>query len=247
MYTDIFQQLGLSKNESRIYESLISDGELSVGQISQKSRVHRRNVYDSINRLLEKGLVFEILQGQENRYQAVGPNKLMEFIEEKQTLLSRVMPSLEKLYRDVPRQQRVFIYRGIEGWKNYMRDIIRVGEDFYCIGGKGAWLDERLTNFFPRFLHEIENKKITFHYLFDHEVKESGLEIVQYVGKKHKFLPQGYSTSACIDIFGPHVNILSDLEVGAIGPNFSLTVIVDPQIADAYRTWFRFIWDFCKE
>ncbi len=247
MFHEIFQQLGLSKNEARIYETLVTEGELSAGQISVKSRVHRRNVYDSIHRLVEKGLVFEILQGTENHYQAVDPNKLMEFIEEKQQLLAGVMPTLQQLYRGVPRQQQVIIYRGIEGWKNYMRDIIRIGADFYCIAGKGAWMDPRLKSFFPRFVKEAARHKIKYYYLFDHEVKDSGLDIVRYIGENYRFLPVGYSTSTCIDIFGPHVNILSDLHLGKIGENFTLTVIVDQQIADAFRTWFKLLWDRCTE
>ncbi len=246
MYIEIFQQLGLSKNEAKIFEELVSEGELSVGEISKKSQIHRRNIYDSLNRLIEKGLVFEILERRENRYQAVSPVKLMEYIEEKRELLSGVLPELEKLYREVPRKQKVCIYRGIEGWKNYMRDIVRVGEDFYCIGGKGAWMDERLHTFFPGFIRDAKRKKINYYYLFDSEVEKANLEIVRYIGHNYRFLPAGYSTQACIDVFGSHVNILSDLYVGRIGPNFSLTVIIDEQIAAAYRTWFRFIWDFCK-
>ena len=67
-YTDLFIQLGLAKNEARIYETLLAEGESSVGEIAKKSQVHRRNVYDSLNRLVEKGLVFEIIQSKENRY-----------------------------------------------------------------------------------------------------------------------------------------------------------------------------------
>lgn len=247
MYVEIFQQLGLSKNEARIYEVLIGEGELTVGQISQKAQIHRRNVYDSLDRLVEKGLAFSIIAETENRYQAVGPKKLMEFLEEKQALLSRVMPQLEALFQQVPRQEQVIIYRGIEGWKNYMRDILRIGEDFYCIGGKGAWMDPKLHNFLPRFFADAIKNKIRFNYLFDHEVKESGLEITQYIGPHYRFLPPGYSTRACLDVFGSHVNVLSDIHLGRIGEEFSLTVIISEQLADACRTWFRLMWDMAAE
>ena len=102
MFAAVFQELGLSKNESRIYETLLREGELPVGQIAVRSRIHRRNVYDSIQRLLEKGLVFEILQKSENKYQAVDPNKLRELIQAKEQQLSLVMPQLESLYQSTP-------------------------------------------------------------------------------------------------------------------------------------------------
>ena len=246
MFNHIFQQLGLTKNESKIYEALLREGELSVGQISKNSQVHRRNVYDSINRLVEKGLVFEIIQSKENRYQAVEPNKLMELVQERQQILANIMPELETLYHRVPHKQEVYIYRGIEGWRNYMRDILRVGEDFYCLGATGAWMDERLSHFFPRFVKEASKKKITYYHLFDHEVH--GHPITEVVGKNFKFLPKGYSTPNSIDIFGPHVNILSNIQVGGVHEtDFSMTVIVSEQIANAFRTWFRLLYDLCPK
>ena len=247
MYTEIFQQLGLSKNGARIYETLLREGELSVGQISVKSGVHRRNVYDAIQRLLEQGLVFEILERKENRYQAVDPNKLRELIQEKERSLVSVLPDLQKLYEENPREQAVYIYRGIEGWKNYMRDIIRVGEDFYCIGGKGAWMEERIMNFFPQFINDAKRKKIKYFHLFDYEVKESGHDIIKHVGKNFKFLPKEYSTTASIDIFGDRVNMTSSVGLGTVDKDTVFNVIVNREVADACRAWFRFMWEFCPE
>lgn len=247
MFTPIFEELGLSKNESKIYQTLLREGELPVGQLAVKSKVHRRNVYDSLQRLLEKGLVYEILQRSENKYQALEPNKLRELIQEKEQRLAAVMPQLESLYRSTPRNEAVFLYRGIEGWKNYLRDILRVGEDFYCIGAKGGWMDERVMNMFPQFLKEAARKKIGYYHLFDHEVKESQHDIVKYVGKNYKFFPKGFSAPASVDIFGDHVNIITDIHLGGVEEDMSFTVIVNQRAADAFRIWFRFMWDFCPE
>lgn len=245
MYSEIFQQLGLAQNEAKIYETLLREGESAVGNISTKSKVHRRNVYDSLNRLIEKGLVFEILQKNENRYQAVDPRKLMEMIKEKENSLSKIMPNLEKLYKGSPHKEEVYIYRGAEGWKNYMSDMIRIGEDAYFIGAKGAWLDHRVRNFFPQFVKETKKKNMKFYHLFDHEVKTQCPQILPFVGNNYKFLPKGYSAPAAIDIFGDHVNILSGIQIGGFVEEFSFTVIVNQQVADAFRIWFKFMWDFC--
>jgi len=59
-YEEMLRDLGLSLNESKIYEALLSIGESSVQQISLKSHVHRRNVYDSLNKLMDKGLASEV-------------------------------------------------------------------------------------------------------------------------------------------------------------------------------------------
>jgi len=45
MFEQILQKLGLSPNEAKIYETLLSLGSANVSTIAVKSKVHRRNVY----------------------------------------------------------------------------------------------------------------------------------------------------------------------------------------------------------
>lgn len=248
-YQELFQSLGLAKNEAKIYETLIREGDSPVGKISEKSGVHRRNVYDSLNRLIEKGLVIEIIESKENRYQAVEPRKLSEVLSEKWENFDRELPSLEKLYFNTPTEYRVQTYKGKEGWKQYMRDIIRVGQPFYSIGAQGAWMDERVKSFFPGFADHIKKKKIEMRHLFDYEVLESNHPIIEQVGKIYKFLPKEYSTTSGIDIFGDRVNIIHQQQLGKAGTDNEIifTVIQNQNLADSFRVWFKFMWDMCPE
>ena len=248
-YQELFQSLGLAKNEAKIYETLIREGETSVGVISEKSGVHRRNVYDSLNRLMEKGLVIEMVDAQENQYQAVEPQKLREILSEKFEALDQVLPDLSALYINTPAEYKVHTYKGKEGWKQYMRDIIKVGKPFYSIGAKGAWFDERVKDFFPSFAAQIKSKKIEAHHLFDYEVLESSHPIASQVGSKYKFLPKKYSTASGIDIFGDRVNIMHEQRVGGVGTKNEImfTVIQNQNLADSFRVWFQYMWDMCPE
>ena len=54
MYEELLREMGLSPNEARVYEALLKTGEASVQTIAIKSKVHRRNVYDAISKLMEK-------------------------------------------------------------------------------------------------------------------------------------------------------------------------------------------------
>ncbi|MDD4989066.1 MAG: helix-turn-helix domain-containing protein [Candidatus Pacebacteria bacterium] len=245
-YTDIFSQLDLSKNESKIYETLLIEGESPIGFIATKSNINRRNVYDSMNRLIEKGLVFEILQKNENRYKAVDPRKLMEVLKEKETELQKVMPDLEELYNGKPHEDDVYIYRGVEGWKNYMRDILRIGEDVVIIGGKGAWADKRLENFRKEFFKEVEKKKIDIKVLFDIEIEKINHEILSLVQGERRFLPEGFSSTSTVSIFGNEVVVMSGVKIGQIDENATSTVIVNKAVADTFRVWFKFMWSASK-
>jgi predicted DNA-binding transcriptional regulator len=242
----VLQSIGLSKNESEIYLALLKYGELSVAEIATRSGVNRRNAYDCMSRLLEKGLIFEIVSSRDSRYRAVEPQKLTEILREKQNSLESIMPRLTSLYRATPIDKgSVMIYHGIEGWKNYMRDIVQVAQPFYCIGGKGAWMDERVMNFFPHFLEEAKRRKIQYKHLFDYEVGEKAHPILKQVGRNYKILPKGYSAPSSVDFFGDRVYICSKLYLGGVESDALFTVIVNPVIAESFRTWFNFMWDFC--
>ncbi len=246
-YQELFQSLGLSKNESKIYEILIRYGERGVGFISEKSGVHRRNVYDSLNRLLEKALVTEIIESSENKYQAAEPKKLLEIIREKSDSIEKLLPSLEKIYFSTPTEYKVHTYRGKEGWKQYMKDILRADKPFYSIAAQGAWMDTRVKSFYPGFLEQMKKKKIPMHHLFDYDVKESTHEILNHVGKNFKFLPKKYATNSGIDVFGDRVNIMHQQYLGKVGTDEEIifTVIVNQNLADSFRTWFQYMWDMC--
>lgn len=241
-------QFGLSKNEADIYQALLEIGESNVKQISHTAKVNRRNTYDVLNRLMEKGLVFIVLQGKEHYYQAVNPNKLTEFIDDKKNALRQIMPELKKLTRTKPAPQEVMIYRGLEGWKNTIKDVVMVGKDLFTIGAKGAWTDERLHTTFNLLNREVERKNMKIYLLCDHEIQSSNKELLKnFTNCEYAFLPRGYPTSSAIDVFGDRVVIVSYQKIATIDENTLFVVIINQEIANAFRTWFQLMWDLAKK
>ena len=242
-YENILMELGLAKNGARIYETLIREGECGAGKISTKSGVHRRNVYDSLNRLIENGLVFERVTSTEHLYQATDPIKLMDLVKEKEEKVQDILPNLEKLYYATPHEDDVIVYRGVEGWKNYLRDIIRIGEDVYTISANGVWQDKHLEHIVAQTARESKRKKMKMHWLFDNQAKGTNEPyITKGFDVEYRYLPKGYDTQTTIDIFGDHVVIVSDPTPDAPVGERSVVTLINKQTADAFRTWFKLLW-----
>lgn len=246
MNRTILEEIGLSPNEAKIYEALIKKGESSVPKISIAINVHKRNIYDTIPRLLKKGLIYQIANATENRYAAVEPSKLSELIKEKETRLNSILPSLQKQFKKAKTDEAVYVYKGKEGFKNYLRDILKEKKDVYFIGAKGGWFDEDLQTFINDFLEKAKEKNIKYHHIFDHEVKNIAPDLLKGLGKPYKFLPPKYSTTGAIDIFGDHIVTFSGLQLKRITEDVTIIVIVNKELAECYRTWFQFIWDHSK-
>ena len=166
MYEEALMNVGLSLNEARVYEAMLQLGEANVNLISIKSKVHRRNVYDSLNKLVEKGLVAQYVVKGERHFRATNPDRLQTILKEKEDKLTSVLPDMKTKFQTLKQEEQAYIYRGVEGFRNYMQDILDVGEDAYFIGAKGGWFDPRLKSFRARFYRELKKKKIKAYHLF---------------------------------------------------------------------------------
>jgi predicted DNA-binding transcriptional regulator len=239
-----YESLGLSPNEAKIYEALVEKGESSISEIAINAQIHRRNAYDAINRLVDKGLCFLIVSQKENRYNAVDPDKLSQLIAEKQSELNKFLPELKKKFQKREAPQEAYIYRGLEGQKNIFRDMLRVGEDSYFLGAKGGWYEPRIEAARVAFFKEANKKGIKFIQLFEHAVKEQMPNFPKHFEGKlqYRFLPKEYATNSGIHIFGDYVITYTGLPIGRLPDDLVFFVIRSKDLAESYRTWFWYMW-----
>lgn len=246
MYSEIFEELGLTPNEAKIYETLLSTGDIPVSILSVKANIHRRSIYDALTRLNQKGLVSPIFQKGENRYQAVHPDKLTEIIKEKEQKLSLVMPELRKKYNSGQVEEAAYIYKGPEGFKNYVRELMKIKEEGYFLGAKGL-----LYSLSPSLSKELwqtfKKNKVTTYTLYDPLVEKYLPEVIANEDNYRKVLPPEYATTGILDIFGDRVVTFANVEVGRIFDDTTIFVMINRQLAEAYKTWFKLMWNAVPE
>jgi sugar-specific transcriptional regulator TrmB len=235
--------LGLSQNEARIYETLLESGELSVPGISLKTGIHRRNAYDTIERLVKKGLLFPVLASRDNKYNAVDPAKLLEVIKEKERKIQKYLPELESKYRARFAPEEAYIYRGLEGQKNVWRDVLRVAQTSYFIGAKASWFDHRLKEASKEFFAQANKRKIKFIELFDYEARTVLGFPKHFPGKlEYRVLPKEYSTSSVLHVFGDYVVTYTGAKILSLEDNAVFFVLKSAPLEESYRIWFRALW-----
>jgi len=246
MYQELLREIGLSPNEALVYEAMLQLGETSVQKISTKCGVHRRNVYDSLTKLMEKGLVSEVFVKNEKHFTPINPERLLSLLKEKEDKVTQFLPEMQAKYKAVREVEEAYIFKGIEGVKNYLQLILEQKETVYFIGAKAMWLDPRLKHFLPHFQRERKRLGIEFKHIFDYEVKEQQPDILQFVGKPYKFLPKGYSSPTMVDIFGDYVVTFVGVQPGKLHDEPIQFVLKSRCLADGYRTFWKFMWDHCE-
>ena len=239
----ILSKIGLTKNESKIYLALLNLGTAQAGQITEKSGVHRRNVYDAIDRLMEKGLISFVTVNNKKLFSPVNPRRFLELIEEKKFELDNlksdfdnIMPELE-LKAALQQKHDVRFYKGVEGLKSVYEDIIRTGKDY--IGyGPGQYIEAILKHYFKHFVNKRIKSRIRLMLIYDEAsrkaVKVNALSDVRYI-------PDQYSSRAALRIYGDKVALLLLSEEDPLA-----IVIKNKAISDGYRKYFEIMWKAAK-
>ena len=99
---------GLSKNEAKVYLTLLKLGKATAVEITRMSKVHRVNVYDVLERLIEKGLIGTVIQAKKKIYEVASPEHLIYLLKEKEEALDKVMPQLKAEFKEKKEKQQVY-------------------------------------------------------------------------------------------------------------------------------------------
>lgn len=140
----IFERFNFSKTEALVYMDLLANGHLTGYQIAKNIGLSRSSVYNALNTLYRRGVVF-LLPGENNLFRALEPNVLVPRLkreyEEAAKALEEGLSHLE-----MPKQDGRFL--NLEGKENILtkaRELIRDANQDIFIN----------TDFDPRLLAEV--------------------------------------------------------------------------------------------
>ncbi len=117
MENKVLEELGLTKNECKVYLALIDLNKSKITQITRMCGLHAKNVYGALDSLMEKGLVSFILEGQVRVFSAESPMKLREILLERSKNLDFILPQLLESFRGPGEVREVSLLKGKEGLK----------------------------------------------------------------------------------------------------------------------------------
>ena len=138
METEALEGLGLTRNEAIVYITLLDLGKAHIGQITEKTRMHRRTVYDCLERLEDRGLISFIIEGNTRYFIASNPNKLKEILEEKEAKIENILPRLFEIIKSSKVKTEVTVHKGKEGLKNIMGEVIKTRpKELYSLTSSG--------------------------------------------------------------------------------------------------------------
>lgn len=237
------KELGLSDGEISVYTAVLELGISTLNKIQEKTGIERRNIYDILNKLIEKGLVSYTIEKGKRTYQCTHPNKILEEIERKEEALKELedqIPQITDLFEGVKPEIRAEVYRGNEAMKSLMNESLNYKEQ-YWIGGNSGVEKIDLDIWFKHWLKRRAERKIMLYDLVDHGTYLEGLEphkIKEHKKMYYKYcqLPKDLSSPMIIFIFGNKVaQILWSKQSFAF-------VLESKAIKDSFMKYFDYFW-----
>ncbi len=226
---NILIKLGFSMGESKIYLALLKTGTSSVNEIKDIVKLHRPNIYDYLEKLINKGLVNFIIQNNVKKFTAVDPEKLVQYIEEKESLIKDFLPEFKKIQNKSDEKIKVEVYKGKEGIKTLFNDLIKVGENYAALGVDESIWEKNFSILIKQ--HFRKEKKIGI----KARILTSKNADTVYQHGNYRYIDEKYFSPTSTIIYG-------DRTCTVIWEPLTIIIITNKHNAETQKKYFEILW-----
>ena len=247
MELKVLEKIGLTKNESIVYQTLLRLGTSKTGEILKKSELNSGKIYEILESLKVKGLLSESLINNIKYFTAAPPSQILEYIKDKkediekeEVMIKSALPELEKLRNLTSKETKSVTYTGLRGIKTAADEALESmnpKEDILAMGVTES-KDEPFNKFWEGWQTQRINKNISQKMIFS--------EKSQYYKKftKSKYTQARVLTGitpVTVDIFGEDKTLILNY-----GESPSCILIYDKNTAQSFRQFFKQLWKLAK-
>ena len=247
MQLENLKELNLSNGQIKVYSAILDLGISTINKIQEKTAIERRNIYDIINKLIERGLVSYTIEKGKRTYQCTHPNKILEEVKRKQQALKDIedkIPQIKDLFNLSKPEIRAEVYRGNEAIKSLINEVLDYKESYWLGGNSFQDYKAVPKNLFVWFNHWMDKRSKKKHWMYDlvsYGTWLDGLEPDKK--KKHKEMYYKYC-SLPKDIYSPMVIIIFGDKVAQIlWAKQPFAFIMDSKkIKESFMKYFNHFW-----
>ena len=242
----LLEEAGLAGNEAKVYLALLELGSALAGEITKKSGVNRTNVYDALDKLTEKGLATYVIQANRKYFEAVSPERIIKYLEEKEKdiqrkkeLINSNLAELELKRKLGKEPQEATIYKGKKGLKSIAEDVLKTKKDLLVFGAEGKFVDI-FTHYAQQWHMRRGKLKIPVKIIYNEKIRNKKSKS-KFPILEMKFNSNIYETPATTWVYGDKVAIIvwSDQPVA--------TLIRSKEVSNSYKQFFNILWNDSKE
>ncbi len=232
---EYLEDLGLSKHEISLYKVLLKLGPSQAGVLSTKTGIHRRNVYDALERLVNKGFVGYMKENNVKIYSLSNPELILEKLELKRKNFEEILPTIMESFNLKNEKSETLFFRGKEGLKLVFEDQIRVGEEI-LVNATSVNVSDFLKYYFPKFERERREKGIHMRMIFDKKFENESNDLNKVPLCSYKFIKDFNTSPMSSYVYGDNVAIV------VWGEKPLAILIRQKEVAQGFRESFEILW-----
>jgi len=163
MEEEIFRELGFTERETKVYIALLELGETTVGPIATKTKLQHSKVYETLDKLIEKGLVSYIVISKTKHFKASDPKEILNLLEDRKRRFNEVLEDLEKKQKYSNSKQIAVVHEGFKAFKalfDRIVDELKEKDFYWAFAFKNEYYTENASLFLRNFHQKLEDKKI---------------------------------------------------------------------------------------
>ena len=236
------QKLGLTRNESNVYLSLLELGSTTAGSIIKKTKLHRNIVYDNLDKLIEKGLVSFVIIKNTKYFETTSPKGLEDFIQkqkqkvlEKEQIMKKILPKIKK-QRKIKGKQEATIFKGKKALKTILEEMTDIKDEILVLG-TGWGMRETMSNYYEQWHLKLRKQKIQARILLP--LDNQGEFLPPF---RTRYLPEENILPSTIAVFEDKVLTIVWDEKEPIA-----VLIISEKIATSYKNYFNLLWKIAKK
>ncbi|HLC84284.1 MAG TPA: helix-turn-helix domain-containing protein [Candidatus Nanoarchaeia archaeon] len=238
----LFEELGFTQREIKVYLALIEIGSSTTGPIAAKSGLPLTKVYETLDKLREKGLVSYIVVSKTKHYQASDPQELLVMLDDRKRRLKETVDELKLKQQYAHDKQVATVHEGLKAFKalfDRIADEVGRGDFYYAFAFKADYLGDSAPLFFRRFHKKLEERRIKDSILANSDVKAKVLDVYKDNSNiKIRFIKRSTPLGLIIT---------KDRVIQTVwGERPTAVEIISSKINEQYRIFFEELWKEAK-
>jgi sugar-specific transcriptional regulator TrmB len=244
---DNLEYIGLTKNESKVYLTLLKIGTAKSGNILQSSGLNSGKIYEILESLKEKGLISETVIDNKRNFTAAPPKQLISYIDkkrkeldDKEKTLKITIPQLEKLRSETLPQKKILTYIGFRGIITAAEEALEntsKGEEILSMGVSD--INSKYQFYWNKWEKLRQQKRISARYILSEKGKIYN-DLKKEKNIQTKIL--SLKTPVGVDIYGKDKVLILHYQEPV-----SCTLIYDEHTAQSFRQFFEPLWNIAKK
>jgi sugar-specific transcriptional regulator TrmB len=242
----ILKEIGLTDAEIKVFIELSKVDSAMASEIADKVSIYRTNIYDIFESLIKKGLVSYIIKANRKHFIASKPQKLLDYLKEREEKIKEqenqikdLIPFILKLKQPKQEELKAEIYRGKEGLKTLLNDMLNEKKTIFYLG-YSAITKQILPYFFIHWHKRRAKLKIKRKILAKKQMRDD--ESVKLPLTEVKFLSDSYNIPISTMIYGNKIWIL----IPSDNDHISL-LIESKKLSQSFLNYFEQLWKIAKK